>query len=410
MAEEHWKDEPEAQDFPAAESYLSLLVGPARAAKLAKALRKQAKLYHLRRQGHPAGLRPAAVAPGRFGGQVRPAEGQDRREALTGAAGRGGPAVGRRRLPPGLRQLPPRREGPRALPDRPAHTPLASPTGGAVRPAGTAHLGQDIEAEDEGGPSPRVGRPQGPARTGGCRAGLSRRRGHRRPWPRHGPTQDGPRRVHPASPARRLRRRQRGHGTPDPRIAGHRWSVQLLQAVRPIVGPRPGAATARPAGRPGRPGSDRTRAESPTPAVGRGCIPGRGPVGEARRDWAGEPAVPDPWDPGPAGRRTVTLPHRSEAVTETPSGRSPSFHPLPATPGVKGARSTGSATKLPASRPDGGHLSPGRRVHGRSRRHYYARMPGAGSARSNSLRTRPPGVKDPGDGATRAGAVAGWTR
>ena len=46
MAEEHWKDEPEAQDFPAAESYLSLLVGPARATKLAKALRKQAKLYH----------------------------------------------------------------------------------------------------------------------------------------------------------------------------------------------------------------------------------------------------------------------------------------------------------------------------------------------------------------------------
>ena len=31
MAGEHWKDEPEAQDFPAAESYLSLLVGPAAA-------------------------------------------------------------------------------------------------------------------------------------------------------------------------------------------------------------------------------------------------------------------------------------------------------------------------------------------------------------------------------------------
>jgi hypothetical protein len=46
VAGEHWKDEPEAQDFPAAESYLSLLVGPAAAAKLAKALRKQQTLQH----------------------------------------------------------------------------------------------------------------------------------------------------------------------------------------------------------------------------------------------------------------------------------------------------------------------------------------------------------------------------
>lgn len=41
MTGEHWKREPEAQDFPAAESYLSLLVGPGRAAKLVKALRKK---------------------------------------------------------------------------------------------------------------------------------------------------------------------------------------------------------------------------------------------------------------------------------------------------------------------------------------------------------------------------------
>jgi hypothetical protein len=43
VAAEHWKDEPETQDFPAAESYLSLLVGAAAAAKLAKALRKNKK-------------------------------------------------------------------------------------------------------------------------------------------------------------------------------------------------------------------------------------------------------------------------------------------------------------------------------------------------------------------------------
>ena len=49
MTAEHWKNEPEAQDLPAAESYLSLLVGPASAAKLAKALRKEKALTH-----HPA--------------------------------------------------------------------------------------------------------------------------------------------------------------------------------------------------------------------------------------------------------------------------------------------------------------------------------------------------------------------
>jgi hypothetical protein len=46
MANEHWKDEPEAQDFPSAESYLTLLVGLAAAKRLAKALRKQNELSH----------------------------------------------------------------------------------------------------------------------------------------------------------------------------------------------------------------------------------------------------------------------------------------------------------------------------------------------------------------------------
>jgi hypothetical protein len=46
MAGEHWQDQPEAQDFPAAESYLSLLIGPAAAAKLAKTLRKELVLQH----------------------------------------------------------------------------------------------------------------------------------------------------------------------------------------------------------------------------------------------------------------------------------------------------------------------------------------------------------------------------
>jgi hypothetical protein len=43
---EHWKDEPEVQDFPAARSYLSLLVGPSAATKLSKALHKAEDLQH----------------------------------------------------------------------------------------------------------------------------------------------------------------------------------------------------------------------------------------------------------------------------------------------------------------------------------------------------------------------------
>jgi hypothetical protein len=46
MDAEHWKDEPEAEDFPAARSYLSLLVGPSAATKLSKALQKADKLEH----------------------------------------------------------------------------------------------------------------------------------------------------------------------------------------------------------------------------------------------------------------------------------------------------------------------------------------------------------------------------
>src|SRR5579864_8151798 len=38
--------EPEAQDYPAAKSYLSLLVGPSEAAKLVKALRAEKTISH----------------------------------------------------------------------------------------------------------------------------------------------------------------------------------------------------------------------------------------------------------------------------------------------------------------------------------------------------------------------------
>ena len=38
MTREHWKDDPEKQDYPAARSYLSLLADPSEAKKTAKAL------------------------------------------------------------------------------------------------------------------------------------------------------------------------------------------------------------------------------------------------------------------------------------------------------------------------------------------------------------------------------------
>ena len=46
VADGHWMEKPEAQDLPAAETYLTLLVGPDEAAKLRKALRKEKKLNH----------------------------------------------------------------------------------------------------------------------------------------------------------------------------------------------------------------------------------------------------------------------------------------------------------------------------------------------------------------------------
>jgi len=46
MNSEHWKDEPEAEDFPAAESFLSLLLEADSAAKVVEALRKDQPLSH----------------------------------------------------------------------------------------------------------------------------------------------------------------------------------------------------------------------------------------------------------------------------------------------------------------------------------------------------------------------------
>lgn len=46
MESEHWKREPEAEDYPAARAYLTLLVDPARAKKIAKALASEEGITH----------------------------------------------------------------------------------------------------------------------------------------------------------------------------------------------------------------------------------------------------------------------------------------------------------------------------------------------------------------------------
>jgi hypothetical protein len=46
MTVEHWKHEPEDHDYPAATSYLSLLVGTEAATKLVRKLQKQDTLVH----------------------------------------------------------------------------------------------------------------------------------------------------------------------------------------------------------------------------------------------------------------------------------------------------------------------------------------------------------------------------
>ena len=48
MASEHWQDQPDHHDFAAARSYLSLLVEPDRAKKLARALERSSSLEHFK--------------------------------------------------------------------------------------------------------------------------------------------------------------------------------------------------------------------------------------------------------------------------------------------------------------------------------------------------------------------------
>ena len=94
MASEHWKDEPEAEDFPAAESFLSLLVGAEAASKLAKALRKERSLKNYAAKDI---LRAATwqCSPSGLRGRHRPEQGQGWQQTLARAPGPRRTAVGR---------------------------------------------------------------------------------------------------------------------------------------------------------------------------------------------------------------------------------------------------------------------------------------------------------------------------
>jgi hypothetical protein len=107
MADEHWKDEPEAQDFPAAQSYLTLLVGLDSATKLRKALKKQQSLSHFAAKDilRAAGLTLLAADDPEVAADLE--KGQVRHQALPGASRLWRPVVDRRWVSPGVRQLSP---------------------------------------------------------------------------------------------------------------------------------------------------------------------------------------------------------------------------------------------------------------------------------------------------------------
>jgi hypothetical protein len=47
MSSEHWQDEPDDQDYPAARCYLSLVLNPIEAKKVAKSLAKLDEVQHV---------------------------------------------------------------------------------------------------------------------------------------------------------------------------------------------------------------------------------------------------------------------------------------------------------------------------------------------------------------------------
>ena len=116
MAGEYWKDEPEVEDFPAARSYLSLLVGPSAATKLSKALSKANKLEHFAAKDilRAAGLPLLAQDDSEVAADLKKVGFGEKLSPVLLVLG--GPTMDRRRLPPSVRELSPRREDFGALP------------------------------------------------------------------------------------------------------------------------------------------------------------------------------------------------------------------------------------------------------------------------------------------------------
>lgn len=106
MAVEHWKTEPDEQDYPTAKSYLSLLVGVDAAGKLVKAMRKQDDVVRHAAKDLLRAARLPLLSSDDSEVLTDLAKIQRGSEALPGPARAGRSTVDRRWLPPGLCQLP----------------------------------------------------------------------------------------------------------------------------------------------------------------------------------------------------------------------------------------------------------------------------------------------------------------
>ena len=120
-AKANWKKDPDGHDYPAAEDYLSLLMPPAGAKRVVRRLRTAPlvtrKAKDLLRASRLRVLPPENFHVARDLQKVKAGKQLPPVLLVRGAIDLRGPADHRRRLPPDLRQLSPRRGRRHSLPD-----------------------------------------------------------------------------------------------------------------------------------------------------------------------------------------------------------------------------------------------------------------------------------------------------
>ena len=118
--EEHWQDEPEEHDFPAAADYLSLVAPADEVEKVVEALRSAETIHRkakdLLRASRLALLPADNVHVKKDLARSRPGKRLSPVLLVRGRGDKGDAAHGRRRLPPDLREPPPRRGRGRPVP------------------------------------------------------------------------------------------------------------------------------------------------------------------------------------------------------------------------------------------------------------------------------------------------------